>query len=71
MRPDDRSSKLVEPVHPDLGVLLSEMLVGGFVFSYFGLAETWYWCKTDGFSFPASELSSHKGHVYWAIEVQN
>lgn len=30
--------------------------------------EQWYWCKTCGFAFPDSEASSHKGHVYWAIE---
>jgi hypothetical protein len=29
------------------------------------LKEQWFWCQTCNFSFPGSEVSSHKGHKYW------
>jgi len=37
---------------------------------FFMFKEVWYWCATDGFRFPASELSSHQGHKFWPIGTQ-
>lgn len=32
------------------------------------MAEQWYYCGTEGFNFPASEMSSHRGHKTWEVK---